>query len=249
MSMHPETQDTLRAALFDGSVPAGVTAVGDVARRFSVYRNTVHHSLIEALGERFPAVRRLVGAAFFAAAARQFIHESPPSSPLLAEYGAAFPEFLARFEPVAGLPYLADVARLEWLRGRAYHAADADALEPSAFREAVAMAEGDVGISLHPSSALFWSPYPAVSIWRANHDGRTEPIPPGPEAALVFRRSDAVPVLSIPQHLLPVLDAFHRGVPLSVLAHREGAAEALSILLRHELVIGLVPCSAPEETP
>ena len=249
MSMHPEAQGALHAALFDGSVPADVTAAGDVARRFSVYRNTVHHSLVEALGERFPAVRGLVGPAFFAAAARQFVHESPPNSPLLAQYGAAFPEFLARFEPAARLPYLADVARLEWLRGRAYHAADADGLAPAAFQEAVATAEGDVGIVLHPSSALFSSPYPAVSIWRANHGEAQPRVAPGPEAALVFRRSEAVPVLSIPQHLLPVLDAFRRGTALSIAARREGAAEALSILLRHELVIGLVPCSAPEETP
>lgn len=250
MLSHPETEGTLHAALWGNSVPPEVTAVGDVAQRFSVYRNNVHHSLGEALGERFPVVRRLVGPAFFAAAARDFVCAHPPASPVLAEYGAAFPAFLAGLAPLAGLPYLADVARLEWLRGRAYHAADAEALPASAFHKAVSMADGDVEVSLHPSVSLFTSSHPAVSIWRANHGGETEPIMPGSEAALVFRHGDAVPVRPVPPRLMPTLAAVRSGASLSAIAaHRGEAAEALSLLLQHGLVTGLTSRSTPEETP
>ena len=98
------------------------------SRRFDVYRNNVTVSLVEALESAFPAVCRLVGAEFFKAAARVYVRQQPPRSPVMLFYGETFPEFLETFEPAAGVPYLGDVARLEWARLKAYHAADAAAL-------------------------------------------------------------------------------------------------------------------------
>jgi hypothetical protein len=61
--------------------------------------------------------------------ARVYLVENPPRSPVIFEYGGSFADFLERFEPLAGYPYLPDVARLEraWLD--AFHAADADPLQ------------------------------------------------------------------------------------------------------------------------
>ena len=44
-----------------------------------------------------------------------------PPQPVLAEYGAGFPDFVADYEPARGLPYLADVARLDWALNVAFH--------------------------------------------------------------------------------------------------------------------------------
>ena len=117
-------------------VPAAVkgAAQGRVERRFAVHRNTVAASLIEALQARFPVVQRLVGEDFFRAMARAFVALEPPSSPLLFLYGESFAAFIARFTPAAPLPYLADVARLEYARGLAYHAADREPLAASPSR-------------------------------------------------------------------------------------------------------------------
>ena len=112
------------------------------ARRFAVYRNNVMVTLSKALKSRFPAVDKIVGEEFFGAMARVFVSERPPRSPLLATYGDEFADFIATFEPASDLPYLADVARLEAARTRAYHSADAvpidadglTALDPSKSR-------------------------------------------------------------------------------------------------------------------
>ena len=96
----------------------------DPAHRFSVYRNNVVSGLVRALESRFPVVERLVGEEFFRAMAQVFVAEDPPRSPVLFRYGTTFPDFVARFEPASAVPFLADVARLELARGRAYHAAD-----------------------------------------------------------------------------------------------------------------------------
>lgn len=67
------------------------------ARRFSVHRNNLYASLTDALRARYPAIERLVGEDFFQGAASLFIEVSPPSTPVLIEYGEAFPAFLESF--------------------------------------------------------------------------------------------------------------------------------------------------------
>ena len=107
----------------DGSGPA---------RRFAVYRNNVYASLIDALAGRFPATVKLVGDEFFRAMAREYVEKTPPRSAVLLRYGGDFPDFIGAFPPAAAVPYLADVARLEWVWHEAYHAADAEPLSQEA---------------------------------------------------------------------------------------------------------------------
>ena len=103
----------------------------DPASRFAVYRNNVQASLSNALAESYPVVMQLVGREFFNAMAALYIRDFAPASPLLNDYGRDLGDFIQGFGPAAGLPYLADMARLERLRVEAYHAADARPLEPS----------------------------------------------------------------------------------------------------------------------
>ena len=139
---------------------------------------------------RYPVIERLVGEDFFEAAAGHFIEAHPPRSPVLIDYGEGFSAFLESFEPAGALPYLADVARLEWLRHRAYHAADRKALRPSDLARTPSDRVFALTFEFHPSAALIVSPYPIVSIWETNaHDAETRPIGPdlAGEAALVVR--------------------------------------------------------------
>ena len=66
-------------------------------RRFAVYRNNVAAGLIDALAQRFPVVRRLVGDAFFEAMARGYVVTCPPASPIMLLYGESFPDFVENF--------------------------------------------------------------------------------------------------------------------------------------------------------
>lgn len=173
-------QGAFAAALLDPAqtVPPGLAgAAGSTAaaRRFAVYRNNVFGSVIRALGERFPVTRRLVGEAFFAAMAREFVLAHPPRSPIMLDFGDSFPGFVETFPPVAALPYLADLARLEAARGRAYHAADIAPLGAEAFA-AVAPTQVDrLRVRLHPAVRIIVSSCPIVSIWLAHR--RDEEVP------------------------------------------------------------------------
>src|SRR2546428_11355796 len=94
------------------------------AERIEIYRNAVFENYRNALRASFPVVLRLVGEPFFNAAVDAFAHECPSVSGALTVYGDAFGDFLAGYPHAAALPYLADVARLEWAVDEAQRAAD-----------------------------------------------------------------------------------------------------------------------------
>jgi len=144
----------------------------DPAARFAVYRNNVVVSLIDALADTYPVTQELVGEEFFRAMARLFVNAEPPRSRMLAFYGETFPAFIEHFPPVASVPYLADIARLEMLRVRAYHAADEAALAADAIALALADIEGlpDLLVEVHPSVGLVQSQYAVVSLWAAHQE-------------------------------------------------------------------------------
>lgn len=85
-------------------------------RRFDVYRNNVAVALSDALRDIYPAVQALVGEEFFQACARVYVEHAQPASPLMHLYGAEFGAFLDDFPPAQSVPYLGDVARLEFAR-------------------------------------------------------------------------------------------------------------------------------------
>ena len=204
MSAHADFGAVLLAPTFQ--CPPGLKTWNgsDPARRFGVYRNNVIVGLVDALADSYPVVQALVGEEFFRAMAAEFVRQSPPRSPVLAWYGAGFAEFLAGFEPVAGLAYLADVARLEWLRVEAWHAADATALPMDQLAALLADEERlpETRFALHPSLRVVNSAHPVVSLWAAHQADDPEALlseidMSGGEAALLLRTGLDVEIMRI----------------------------------------------------
>lgn len=247
-------QRLFAAALLDPDAPcpAGLTAWNgsDPTRRFAVYRNNVVVSLIDALADTFPVTLELVGDEFFRAMAGVFVRAAPPKSALLTEYGAGFPAFIERFEPARSVPYLADVARLELLRVRAFHAADVDPLSPDRVARALADPERLPALraTCHPSLGVLSSRYAIVSLWAA-HQGigdlaRVDPAVP--ENALVVRAGLEVQVVSLPPGGDVLVAGFASGLTLGDAAARAASAHAdfdltiqCALLLRHGALTSL----------
>ncbi|HXH04204.1 MAG TPA: DNA-binding domain-containing protein, partial [Candidatus Competibacteraceae bacterium] len=123
-------QSAFAAAVYEGRVPAALAEliVGDglaPAARLGLYRNNTVLNLGDALAAAYPVLQRLLGADCFRALARAYIGAHPSRSGDLHDYGDALADFLAGLPELAALPYLADVARLEWRVHRAYFAAEA----------------------------------------------------------------------------------------------------------------------------
>ncbi len=200
-----ERQRAFSAALLDPALPVPPGLVGPDGepseRRFAVYRNNVVAGLMEALKAAFPAVCRIVGDEFFGAMARSYVVFEPPASPILLDYGAGFPDFVAGFEPAATLPYLPDVARIERAWTEAYHAPESLPLQAPDFAVIDADRLAELHLSLHPSLRIVRSRLPALTIWRMNAaDGVPGPVDlaAGGEDTLVVRPAAEVEVRSMP---------------------------------------------------
>ena len=190
-----DLQERFHAALLAGDPAAAVESIVSdripAAYRFGVHINTFTSSLVQELESTYPVVRQLVGATFFHGSAVAFIRSHPPTVPQLWVYGADFPVFLDDFAPARSVPYLADVARLEWARCEAYFAADDGRLCPDALQSVAAVLYPALRFRLHPSVRLVRSRFPVLRIWTA-HQGsaevvrRVDPAAEG-ETALVMR--------------------------------------------------------------
>ena len=230
MRLHRETEAAFGAALGGAALPPGLGA--EATRRFAVYRNNVAVSLGAALASRFPVIRRLTGAEFFAALGRDFIAAHPPQGPVLHEWGAEFPAFLATCAPLAPYPYMADVARIELARGRAFHAADAPPLDPARLAGAD---PAQLRLALHPSVIVLALATPAVTVWARNQPGATPgraDLPVGAETALILRdRTFEVPVRAITPAEAALIAALDRGETLAQAAALAPAPDPTPLLV------------------
>jgi hypothetical protein len=228
--VHPPTTEAndfakaFASGLTDPSVapPAQLVAAAGkgVIKRYNIYRNNVTVSLIDAVAAIYPAVQRITGSDFFRAMARFYVRTSPPVSPLLFDYGRAFPDFIEAYEYAQQMPWLADVARIEraWLD--AYHAADLPVLPAQTFAETDPARLGDLCFTPHPAARVVRSAYPAVAIFAMNRqDGPVEPLCSSDrEDALVTRPEQDVLVSRLPEGAAVFLNSLIEGEPLGVAA-------------------------------
>jgi hypothetical protein len=232
----------------DFAVPQGA----NLAQRFAVYRNNVASGLIDALAERFPFTRAVVGDDFFRAMARHFVRQSRPTGEVLHEYGDALPAFISGFEPAVSLPWLADLARLEMLWSQSWGAADAPAMSLGSL--------GDIGpdallaarVVVHPAVRLLRSSAPIASLWQAHQqaDPDLSTIPWLPQDVLVTRPQAEVQVtLLAPGVACFALELMH-GATIEVAAGQAMSetqvfeiGPALAGLINNGFAMELAPCN------
>jgi len=217
-----DLQRSFSAAIFDGSdaladriLPGHFPA----EQLVQIYRHNVLDTLTTALGAVYPVTEKLVGAGFFGYAAHEYLREHRPLSANLHDFGGNFAGFLAGFAPAASLPYLPDMARLEWAWHRAFHAADAGALDMSQLASVPPERHPALRFVLHPSAQLVMSDYPIVRIFESNLEGfagdTSINLADGGENALVIRRDLKVRVEPLAAADAALLAALARNQTLS----------------------------------
>ncbi|HUW76739.1 MAG TPA: DNA-binding domain-containing protein [Gallionella sp.] len=167
-----------------------------ISTAIEVYRNNYRGNLHDTLAGAYPVIAQLVGAEFFRYLTRHFIAQHPSRSGNLHRYGAEMGDFVASFKPAGTLPYLPDVAALEWACHRAYFAEDAHTLDIARLAQIPAEHYPDLILRTHPSCHLVRSRYPVVTIWHAHQPGAADDfqidLDSGASIALVSRRDDVV---------------------------------------------------------
>ncbi len=165
----------LRSRRDDEPIDAWLRESPERARRgLAAYRGNGHALAERALAAAFPTVAALVGDETFALVARAHWQAAPPTVGDLARFGDRFADALAADPQLADVPYLGDVARLEWALHRAEHAADDDA-PPMGLEQLADADPAALAIALRAGVAVVESRWPIVTLWQAHRADASDP--------------------------------------------------------------------------
>lgn len=164
-------QQAFGDALLDGALSEqAVQAIkgAAAAERLAIYRGNLTANWDKALASAYPVVRQLVGEEFFTGLARAYGKACASQDPDLNQFGDRFAEFLAGFEHVAELPYLPDMARLEWALHRCCYASDEPAMTAADLAGLPPEQVESLRLALHPATALLCSEWAVAELWLAH---------------------------------------------------------------------------------
>jgi len=152
----------------DAAWRAGRWLTGDAAlieQRLAIYRANVAAAATKALVAAYPVIQQVVGEAFFDGLARAYQRVAPSTSGDLSDHGASFAEFVADFPHTQSLPYLADLARLEWHVHRAYGAEDAKVWDQRALAQVAPARQSAIRLEWAAGTAIVDSRFPIARVW------------------------------------------------------------------------------------
>ena len=153
----------------------------------SVYGGAYVTRIQDALAEVYDAVRFVLGEGTFAQLAHDYTARHPSQDYNLSFAGRHLPEFLAASPLTVRLPFLPDLARLEWLVCQAFHAFDQPPADLAQFASLPLEQWEQIRVQCQPSVGLVSSAWPIRDIWAA----RTQP-----------RDAVRIDVVSRPQHVV-----------------------------------------------
>lgn len=171
-----------------------------IEQRLAIYRASVAAATTKALGAAYPVVRQVVGEAFFDGLARAYQRLVPSTSGDLFDYGAAFAGFVTEFPHTQSLPYLADLAWLEWHVHRAYGAEDAQPWDQQRLALVAPGQQSAIHFDWAAGTAIVDSHFPVTRIWlihQADFDGEFSVDWSVRECALVAREAFRVVVSAL----------------------------------------------------
>lgn len=139
---------------------------GSVEGRFSIYATGLLPRVVEALEDDYPALERILGHGPFASLAARYVDCHPSESFDLGRIGVHLADFLRTDPLLEELPFLADLALLEWALSRAFIAADAEPVTWEALQALGHDGLVDLPLRLVPGHQVIRSRWPLVRLWR-----------------------------------------------------------------------------------
>ncbi|MEZ8143626.1 DUF2063 domain-containing protein [Enterovibrio norvegicus FF-33] len=196
-SLQRQFSDALHYQPHQLPVAQGVTAPDALLQ---VYRNNFVMTLTECLGVAYPVVNALVGEECFAAIARQHVLTTPMNNACADRYGEGFDKTMTSLPNIIeAVPYLADIATLEWHIQTVSQATITKMPFPV---EALALVTpedfGNIQLQVSPTAKVMQSHFAICSIWQAitHHDeAALQSLDPlNSEATLVQRRHNTLEI-------------------------------------------------------
>lgn len=234
-----------------GEIQQDIKSFGDLSNqaRLNIYSNNHLFTLLKALKAVYPVGEKLVGVEFFEAMAKCYIQDHASFSKNLIDYGQGFADFISEFPPAESLPYLADIARLEWARHVAYYAKTATSLDLLQLQNLPENLQAKIIFDLSASVTLLQSAYPVLAIWEANQTDQVDAVidlKAGGDYLIVWAKDHEIYQARLSQALWQVLKAIQNRWPFGLLCENlthEGL-DVLSLLPQCLPYLGGFRCEA-----
>ncbi len=187
--------------------------------RLEVYRGGYLARTEEALKEVYEAVRHVMGEKAFHQLAERYARFHASRDYNLSHKGEKLPEFLKTTSWIKNLPFLSDLARLEWFVAAAFHAAERPPLDQRTLSAMAPQEWEQMRFAFQPSVQFVESAWPILDIWQARDTPVREikiNVVNRPQSVLIARRRGEevfVELLTAPQ--MKLMRALADGRPLA----------------------------------
>ena len=165
-------------ALFDSAESRAAPAIRSnglsPAVRLGFYRTSVLENYRKALAATYPALQAVVGNGCFAHLAEEYTRRHRSRSSDVGQHGERFADFLARHPLATTLPYLADLARLEWAIEESFNEADVPPMLVQALASVEEAHYAELRFALAPWVRLLDSPFPVQRIWQISQEAGSD---------------------------------------------------------------------------
>jgi len=200
----------------------GALAPGE---RIGIYAGMYRFRIVDALAEDFPKLAGFLGREAFTDLAQAYLAGHPSTEPSIRHIGRALPAFLVGREPA----WLADLARLEWIRLDVFDAPDAVPLTLDALRRVPPEEWAALRFTPVPGFAQLVTEWPVQQLWEES----PSPLAPGRTALRVWRDGFLVYQSVMDAGEERALSQLVAGAPFGVVCEAvDDPAEAAALLLR-----------------
>ena len=202
---------------------------GTVEARWHVYASGLVERAVEAIGNDFPALAKVLGPGPLRSLADRYTRRFLPRSYDLGQIGDRLAGFLEGDDLTRALPFLPDLARLEWAVAEAFVSSDEPPLRWDDLARLGAEAAADLSLRLRPGVAVLRSEWPFHAIWACRDMAVSEidvPLRDRPCSVLVARRGLDVVCRPLDEPSVTVAEAAAAGRRLAEVLEPQDTEEA-----------------------
>lgn len=219
-------------------------------KRVDIYRNNTFQALVGALQLVFPVCKEVVGDICFTQLVKGYCQQYPLKDSNLNRYGRDFPRWLADevslHSAFVDLPYLPELAELEWQINQSYYAMDLPTFLQAPHYHLDALAELSEKVQqqaillLRPDLALLSCQYPVQQVWIRHKELQGIETPAGEPChyLLVHRDRFKVSLSATTQAEMQLLQAVQAGQNLAQITHFEHDISLLPKLIGRQWICG-----------
>lgn len=145
--------------------------------RLEIYENGYHYRLIDAIAATYPVILAYLGSDEFERLSRDYIKQHPSTFRSIRWFGDKLADFLLLHPDYQEMPYLSELAKVEWISALVFDAPDSEVMTFEAMQAIPPESWATMRLTPHASLYCLSFSWNVVDIWQAITYDRAVPEP------------------------------------------------------------------------